>query len=204
MMSLSYTLFEHSEKSQPTHWGYISMLRIRNPQWAGEGSALQSRSTESLKETMSLSLRLQTLFKPALKSWANGAVGKKNWIFNGEFMSDEKKTKWIKVRVSELERAEIESKAVAAGRSIADLIRLSLTKAKTPSIANLTLERQKIREISRIGQNLNQIARFCNMHKSNADTVQILSALVSIEKKLNSFSLPPHSRDSVNKKNKED
>jgi len=119
-------------------------------------------------------------------------------------MSDEKKTKWIKVRVTESERTEIDAKANACGISMADLIRQSLCRVKTWTIPNLAIERERIREIRRIGQNLNQIARFCNLHKSDADTVQILSALVSIEKKLDSFSLPPYSRDSVNKKDKED
>jgi len=54
-------------------------------------------------------------------------------------MSDEKKTKWIKVRVSESERAEIESKANAAGISQADLIRLSLGRAKTFTVPNLEI-----------------------------------------------------------------
>jgi len=112
-------------------------------------------------------------------------------------MSDEKRTKHIKVRVSESERAEIEAKAAATSMSQADLIRLSLSRAKTFTAPNLALERERIREISKIGQNLNQIARFCNTHKSNSDTVQILTALVSIEKKIDSFFLPPHSSTEV-------
>jgi len=128
-----------------------------------------------------------------------GGGEKESLFFNGECMSDEKRTKWIKVRVSETERAEVEAKAKLAGVSVADLIRNSLDKVKTWTMENIEIERERIRQISRIGQNLNQIARFCNQHKSNADTVQILTALIAIEKKLNSLSLPPHSRDSVNK-----
>ena len=113
----------------------------------------------------------------------------------------EARTKWIKVRVSESERAEIEQKAILANVSIAELIRSSLRRVKTWTIKDKETEREKIREISRIGQNLNQIARFCHLHKSDADTAQIISALLKIEKTLDltdSFFLPPHSRDSVN------
>lgn len=119
----------------------------------------------------------------------------------------ESRTKWIKVRVTESERAEIEQKAILASVSIAELIRLSLGRVKTWTIKDKAIEREKIREINRIGQNLNQIARFCHVHKSEADTVQIISALLKIEKQLdlsNSFFLPPHSRDSVNTDSKGD
>lgn len=115
-----------------------------------------------------------------------------------------KRDKWIKVRVSADEKSEIKEKAALAGVGIADLIRQSLCRVRTWTLADKETELSRIREIRRIGQNLNQVARFCNLHKSDVDTVQIKSALVSIEKKLDSFFLPPHSRDSVNKKDKED
>jgi len=116
----------------------------------------------------------------------------------------ETREKWIKVRVSESERAEIEQKATLANVSIAELIRSSLGRVKTWTIKDKETEREKIREISRIGQNLNQIARFCHLHKSDTDTAQIIAELLKIEKTLgfmssDSFFLPPHSRDSVNK-----
>jgi len=110
-------------------------------------------------------------------------------------MNDEKRTKWIKVRVSESEKAVIDEKAKVAGVTTATLIRESLCRVKSWTIKDKETEREKIREISRIGQNLNQISRFCNLHKSNADTVQILTALVSIEKKLDSLSIPPLSEN---------
>ena len=93
----------------------------------------------------------------------------------------EVRTKWIKVRVTESERAEIEQKANLAGVSIADLIRSSLKRVKTWTIQDKAIEREKICEINRIGQNLNQIARFCHVNKSEADTAQIISALLKMK-----------------------
>jgi len=116
----------------------------------------------------------------------------------------EKRTKWIKVRVTETEKLIIDEKAQTAGVSVAKLIRESLCRVRTWTIKDKETERERIREIARIGQNLNQIARWCNLHKSEIDTVQILSALVSIERKIDSFSIPLYSRDSMNKKDKED
>jgi len=110
-------------------------------------------------------------------------------------MEKEKRTMWIKVRVSESEKAVIDGKAQVAGVTTATLIRESLCRVKAWTIKDKETEREKIREISRIGQNLNQVARFCNQHKSNADTAQILTVLVSIEKNLNSLSIPPLSSD---------
>jgi hypothetical protein len=106
-------------------------------------------------------------------------------------MEKEKRERWIKVRVSETEKSVIDEKSRLAGVTTAALIRESLCRVRTWTIKDKAIEREKIREISRIGQNLNQIARFCNQHKSSADTVQILSVLIAIEKKLASFSIPP-------------
>lgn len=119
-------------------------------------------------------------------------------------MTDEgKRNKWIKVRVNKAEYDEINGKAVAAGMSVANLIRQSIHRVNTWTIGNIEVEREKIREISRIGQNLNQISRFCNIYKSDTETVQILNSLIGLEKKINSFFLLPHSCDSVNKGDKD-
>jgi len=106
-------------------------------------------------------------------------------------MSDEKKTKWIKVRVTESEKSVIDEKAQAAGVTVANLIRESLCRVRTWTLADKETERERIREIRRIGQNLNQIARWCNQHKSAAESAQVIAHLVAIEKRLEYISLPP-------------
>ena len=106
-------------------------------------------------------------------------------------MSDEKRAKWIKVRVTESEKTVINEKAKAAGITVAQLIRESLCRVKTWTIKNKKTEKKRIREINRIGQNLNQIARWCNQYKSAGDAAQVLSYLVAIEKEINSFSILP-------------
>ena len=77
-------------------------------------------------------------------------------------MEKEKRERWIKVRVSETEKSVIDEKSRLSGVTTAAL----LCRVRTWTIKDKAIEREKIREISRIGQNLNQIARFCNQHKS--------------------------------------
>jgi len=110
------------------------------------------------------------------------------------------KDKGLYLRVTQSEKDEIVTKAKLANCSIAKLVLESLGRVRTWTIPNKKMESEKIREIRRIGNNLNQIAKWCNQHKSGADALQVLNQLVAIEKKtdellksdldLKSFSLP--------------
>ncbi len=44
-----------------------------------------------------------------------------------------------------------------------------------------------IRELARIGANINQLARWANTYKSHTEAIQILTALASLERSLNDF-----------------
>lgn len=96
----------------------------------------------------------------------------------------------IKVRVSEKEKSEIEAKAKSADMTVAELIRFSLKRVRISSIFDKNIERERIREIRRIGQNLNQIARWCNQHKTSAEAVEIIKHLIAVERAVDSFFLP--------------
>lgn len=95
-----------------------------------------------------------------------------------------KKSKRIEIRISESDYSKLKSKSATAGISLSDLIRNSALAAKTWTARDKKTELAKIRQIARIGNNLNQIARFCNRHKTGADTIEILQHLVSIEHEL--------------------
>lgn len=45
-------------------------------------------------------------------------------------------------------------------------------------------EKERIRQLARIGANLNQLARWANTWKSRAEAVEILTALASLERAL--------------------
>ena len=75
---------------------------------------------------------------------------------------------WVKIRASEAERAEWHGKARSVGLSLSDLVRRSVGRVRTWTVAHTELERERTRELARIGSNLNQIARWANIHKENA------------------------------------
>jgi len=105
-----------------------------------------------------------------------------------------RRSHWIKIRVTEDERQIIVDKAALTGCTVADLIRQSLYRVKTWTLKDKEIERARIREIRRIGQNLNQIAKWCNSYKSAAESVQVLIQLVAIEQNLQKLLVPTASQ----------
>ena len=103
----------------------------------------------------------------------------------------------VQARVSAEELAAWRSKAAAAGVSSSVLLRQAMarTGAWTPSPAYVERERERkvergrTREVARIGNNLNQIARWVNAHKSSADAGEVLIRLVAIEQALRGLAL---------------
>ena len=91
---------------------------------------------------------------------------------------------WVKVRASKAERAEWHAKARSAGLSLSDLVRQSIGRVRTWTVAHAELERERTRELARLGSNLNQIARWANTHKENAEAVEVIAHLVAIEREL--------------------
>ena len=91
---------------------------------------------------------------------------------------------WVKIRASRAERAEWHAKARSVGLSLSDLVRRSIGRVRTWTVAHAELERERTRELARIGSNLNQIARWANTHKENAEAVEVIVHLVAIERTL--------------------
>lgn len=88
---------------------------------------------------------------------------------------------WIKIRVTADEKAIMQSKAASQQQTLADFIRqrcLHYRLRQTP------LEKRLIRQLVAIGSNLNQIARWVNIYKSQTDALQILACLMDIEQAL--------------------
>jgi len=90
----------------------------------------------------------------------------------------------VELRLSDKEKEELVAKAKASSISVSELIRQSVLRVKTWTIEDREIKQAKIREINRIGVNLNQIARYCNQHKSDVDTAEIVSLLVAIDQEL--------------------
>ncbi|SDL53947.1 mobilisation protein (MobC) [Maridesulfovibrio ferrireducens] len=91
------------------------------------------------------------------------------------------RTKWINLRVTPEEKKIITSEAETKGMSTCDFVRHKLGKQR---VRKTKREREKLLHVARIGNNLNQLARWANTYKSNADSILILAELSAVEKEL--------------------
>ena len=92
------------------------------------------------------------------------------------------------VRVSAAELAEWRGKARAAGVSLSELLRRAMARTRTWTAAAAAVERERTRELARIGNNLNQLARWANTHKGGAEAVAVVAHLSAIERALDAVS----------------
>jgi hypothetical protein len=102
-------------------------------------------------------------------------------------MEREQRTAIIKIRVTETEQVAWQTKAEAAGLSVSELIRRAVARVKTWTASDATIERERTRELAKIGNNLNQIARWSNTYKDAADATEVISHLLAIEQRLDSI-----------------
>ena len=94
-----------------------------------------------------------------------------------------KKDKTISVRLSNKLAKKLEKLEKLTGLSQAEIIRFLIFRADDDlNIKKIDVER--IRELSKIGVNINQIAKHLNTYKENADTRKHLRALEEINKLL--------------------
>jgi uncharacterized membrane protein len=92
-----------------------------------------------------------------------------------------RRSAWLKLRVTPKEKEAITAKATMQGQTVTDFLR---QRALDYRLRQTPLEKERIRQLARIGANLNQLARWANTWKSRAEAVEILAALVSLERAL--------------------
>ncbi len=90
----------------------------------------------------------------------------------------------VAARVTPAEHAAWREKAAAAGVSPSALLREAMARTRTWTAPALAIETERIRQIARIGNNLNQLARWANTHKSAAEVVTVIANLLSFERSL--------------------
>ena len=96
----------------------------------------------------------------------------------------DRRTVTAAARVSPAELADWRTKAAAAGVSLSALLRQAMARTRPWTAPATEVERERTRELARIGANLNQIARWANTFKANAEAVEIVAHLVAIERTL--------------------
>lgn len=85
----------------------------------------------------------------------------------------------IMVRLHPEERDTLRLNAGVHGLSMSDYIRqtcLGIRLRRTPE------EKRRLRELARIGANLNQLAKWANTYKRSAEALEVLTALAAIER----------------------
>ena len=90
----------------------------------------------------------------------------------------------VAVRLTPDESSDWRAKAKAGGVPLSALIRRAMARTRTWTVPAAEVERERTRQVSRIGNNLNQIARWANTHKGAAEAVEIVARLVAIERAL--------------------
>ena len=94
------------------------------------------------------------------------------------------RTAVVRARVTPAEHADWLAKAEAAGVSPSRLLRQAMARTRTWTAAAAEVERERTRQIARIGNNLNQIARWANAQAAPIDAVEIIAHLVAISQTL--------------------
>ena len=95
----------------------------------------------------------------------------------------------IKIRLSKQEKLAWQEKAARAGISLSTLIREAMGRTRTWTAGDRSSIQEQTRQISRLGNNLNQIAKWANTYKGTAEAIEIIEALMAIEKALNKLSV---------------
>ena len=87
-------------------------------------------------------------------------------------------------RVTPAELAAWNAKASAAGVTLSELLRQAMSRTQTWTAPAMEVERERTRQVARIGSNLNQIARWANTHLDELAPVEVIAHLVAIKRAL--------------------
>jgi len=90
----------------------------------------------------------------------------------------------VSARVSATELADWRAKAAAAGVPLSALVREAMVRTRTWTAPAAEVERERTKQVARIGNNLNQIARWVNTHKAAIEAVEVIVHLIAIERAL--------------------
>ncbi|MDE2878532.1 MobC family plasmid mobilization relaxosome protein [Candidatus Palauibacter soopunensis] len=90
----------------------------------------------------------------------------------------------VSARVSAAELADWRAKAAAAGVPLSALVREAMARTRTWTAPAAEVERERTKQVARIGNNLNQIARWVNTHKAAIEAVEVIVHLIAVERAL--------------------
>ena len=111
-------------------------------------------------------------------------------------MKKPKRIREITIRLTEAELAAVRNKAAARGMSMSNLARKLLVDVEHIEISQTrrrrgatparlpapTADPALVREVARIGNNVNQLARWANTRKSGVEAVEVLVELAALDR----------------------
>lgn len=90
----------------------------------------------------------------------------------------------VSIRLTDEEKLDWELKASSAGLSTSQLVREAMGRVRVLNVSDRAIQKERTRQIAKIGNNLNQIARWANTYITNIDALEVISYLAAIEKAL--------------------
>lgn len=109
----------------------------------------------------------------------------------------QKRDKWVNIKVTQQERNEWQAFAQSKDKNLSDVLRQLIANEMGVKIRleNLPVKKKQVRasrkadpellrELAKVGNNLNQIARWANTYKSDADALEVTQALLAIQRGL--------------------
>lgn len=94
------------------------------------------------------------------------------------------RTNPISIRLTDEEKLDWELKAHAAGLTISQLAREAMNRVKVMNVGDRAIQMKRTYQIAKIGNNLNQIARWANTYTNTIEAVEVITYLIAIEKAL--------------------
>lgn len=95
------------------------------------------------------------------------------------------KNHMVRVRFSESEFKNLQDLANDADMSMSEIIRDHLGKIM---VRNRQDEKRRVAMLNRINANLNMIARWANTHKQAAESIEVISHLMAIDRSIKEIS----------------
>ena len=105
-------------------------------------------------------------------------------LLTGGAQMPDHRTAVVRARVTAAEHADWLAKAAAASVLPSRLLRQAMARTRTWTAAATEVERERTRQVARIGNNLNQIARWANSQAMPIDTFKIIAHLIIIEREI--------------------
>ena len=90
----------------------------------------------------------------------------------------------IHVRTTAAEAEAWREKARTAGLTTSELLRQAMRETEVLSEADAEARRELTLAVARVGANVNQLARWANTHKGEADATRVLVQLAAIGREL--------------------